>query len=620
MKTELLIQGERIPVKGSFKFTRQASDIGDVSTSNANYTNSFSLIRDAKAIRLLKGLSLKGSLSDIPYNKTESVLLVDDIPVIRNGWMTVKESAIDTFKTSVISGSADFWKAIEGVTLADIDLHEAEHDKTLSNIDNNFDGPYFRYLIGDYGGASFTETNIGRFVNVDHQIPSINEKYILDRIFEYIGMTYSLSVVIDTWLTYPKDTMSSTGFKDEMKLEGSGTFPKYSFPLDQAYYRPSLSITLDSDHIDYSSASSRLTVQENGVYRFSFETGRMEAEYSFTSDEGDHGRTLPINFRLIVNGTERKLPYEGVLNKGDRVILEFSSLTNPELVEFVDLQQYTLVDVGPLQLTNFELTVEQREYTEISFGNALEDISASDFVKYIMMRYGLTLFSDEKEVQFLTINERLQAETQDLSRFYKARKKEKYTYSNYALKNALRHKYVNDSESFNDGYIYSNNLNLDNLKTLYESFVFSPNRDGSMQVFEGEAKQSNQDGDIEVTYKSIEGRLYSVKPGDLNDSPTFLYSEIEDDILLVATGTYSEVDATSTTFKNYVDDYWPEIERLIQNAKLLTVEMDMSIIHFMNIDLKKKVYLKQEAAFFLINKAVFSGGKNVELELIKIDG
>lgn len=618
MKTELLIQGERIPVKGSFKFTRQASDIGDVSTSNANYTNSFSLIRDARTIRALKGLSLKGSLSNIPYNRTESVLLVDDIPVIRNGWMTVKESNIDTFKVSVVSGAADFWKAIQGVTLADIDLHEAEHDKTLDNFADNTEGPYFRYLVGDYGGAEYMETNIGRFINVDHQIPSINEKYILDRIFEYIGMTYSLSVQIDTWLTYPKDTLSSTGFQDEMKLDATGSYPKYDFPFYQAYYRPSLNVSMPSDHITYSTSQSRLTIGENGVYRFSFETGRMEAEYSFTSDEGGHIRTLPINFRLIVNGTERKLPYEGVLNKGDRVVLMFQSLNNTEINEYISLQQYDLVDVGPLQLTNFELTVEQREYTEISFGNALEDISASDFVKYIMMRYGLTLFSDEKEVQFLTINERLQAETQDLSRFYKARKKEQYTYSNYALKNALRHKYVNDSESFNDGYIYSNNLNLDNLKTLYESFVFSPNRDGSMQVFEGEVKQKNEEKDAEVTYKSVEGRLYSIKTGEIQTQRVWFYSEVEDDAVFV--DVYYEADATSSTFKNYVDDYWPEIERIIQNAKLLTVEMDMSIIHFMNIDLKKKVYLKQEAAFFLINKAVFNGGKNVELELIKIDG
>src|SRR5699024_528956 len=129
----------------------------DVSTSNANFTNSFTAPRNKQNIRTLEGLSLPSSRSDIPYRRVNSALTLNGIDIVRDGWLQVKEADRNNFKISVLDGNVNFWKAIEGLTLADIDLSEADHDKNINSVIDSFSNPYYKYILGDYGGQTSLE-------------------------------------------------------------------------------------------------------------------------------------------------------------------------------------------------------------------------------------------------------------------------------------------------------------------------------------------------------------------------------------------------------------------------------------------------------------------------------
>ena len=94
-----------IYVQGGFSYTIQVGDIGDVATSNANFTNSFDANRDKTTIKALKGLSLPSNLSNVPYTKTNSALKINGIDLISNGWLQVKEANKSSFKLSVLDGN-----------------------------------------------------------------------------------------------------------------------------------------------------------------------------------------------------------------------------------------------------------------------------------------------------------------------------------------------------------------------------------------------------------------------------------------------------------------------------------------------------------------------------------
>src|SRR5690606_39101121 len=134
MEIEIRTPGGTLIALDRFTYTKQVGDIGDVETSATNHTNAFTVRKDNETIRVLKGVSLAGSTSDVPYRKTPSSLVVDNYTIVNSGWLQIESSDKSTVKMSLLDGNVDFWKLIEGLSLGDIDLSETVHDKTAANI------------------------------------------------------------------------------------------------------------------------------------------------------------------------------------------------------------------------------------------------------------------------------------------------------------------------------------------------------------------------------------------------------------------------------------------------------------------------------------------------------
>lgn len=601
-----------IYVQGGFSYTIQVGDVGDVATSNANFTNSFDANRDKTTIKALKGLSLPSNLSNVPYIKTNSALKINGIDLISNGWLQVKEANKSSFKLSVLDGNVDFWKAIEGVTLADIDLSETDHDKNIQTVMSSFNNIYYKYILADYGGQTSLE-NL-KF-NIDHMPPAISENYIFQRIFKFIGMQFDTPISIDTWLTYPKDTSSNLGFEGESIVTTDGYFNE----TNNEFKFINIPFALSQSNNNSELQGVTITGFEKGYYNINSLANSISAEY-ILERRNDHRVTLYVNLDVNVfvniSGERYNRDIATVyLEPSDIIEFEFVALTENQIRD-LGYQAYEVRSVSGLNISNFQGVIKKYIFEEIRFGDALRDIKATDFIKYIMHRYGLTMFYKNNKVTFKTIEQRLNADSIDYSDFFKDRISEKYIYSNYAQQNILAHKYVDDDIGFNDGIVYVNNRNLKEEKTLLQSFTYSPTRDNVLTIFETEVKE-DENGDIEIEYKGID-RNFSVKQNLRLSTGIDLYSKIEN-TQFVFNGIAPILVTEGTTFKEYKNLYYLGVERILNNAKIHKVSFRMSVYKFLQIDLSKKVYLRQEASEYLINSASLRGNDEVIMELIKLN-
>lgn len=627
MEIEIRTPGGTLIALDRFSYTKQVGDIGDIETSATSHTNSFTVRKDNESIRVLRGLSLPGSQSNVPYQKTPSQMVVDNYTIIDGGWLQVEGSAKSTFKLSILDGNVDFWKLIEGLSLGDIDLSETIHDKTAANIVNSFGNNYYKYILADYGGPENADPNEW---NGDFLVPSINEQYVFDRIFEHIQMDKVLSVPIDTWLTYPKDVYDAAGYFDAIEIDYGLYFEVAPVQLSEKIQPPPQTVT-GSAYASWDLPTYKTTIEEDGVYKISQLFTSIQVKAVFRQYVTTPIGTIPVAqyeslgngfaaiyvndvFRgyLFYNNSEININ----LYENDKVELVFSYYTDtqfyagvPANSELAYLEHYRAYD--------YVLKIKKQNLIEISFADAFRDISVKDFIKYIMMRYSLTLFVEGNKATFLTSEERITAPYKDLSNYVREKVSEDYIYPNYAVKNAFRHKYINETDDLHDGYIYASENLTEDEKTLFESFTFARMPDDSMPVFEAKVKETG--GVVQVEYKGVLGRFFSLRYKMVDPGvDTEIFTE-----KVPATATHSGAvpvaDFPMTTFRQLVPAYWQPVERLLSRSKIMKFELDLSLPKFMVLDLKERVYLAQEAAFFLINKAAIKDDGKVDIELIKIE-
>lgn len=597
----LRVNGVNLQVNGNFQYVRQVGDVGDIATSNANYTNSFSVIRDNNSIRALKGLGLPGSDSNAPYVRFQGMLYVDELPIIdNNGWALISETNLSNYKISIIDGNIDFWKAIESLNLSDIDLSEANYRKTRQGIIDSFTSPYQKYLIGYY---ATTEPRQSSF-DINLLNPAISDKYILDQIFAHIGMSYQITPEIDTWTIIGRTEESETIDILNLVLETSNGY--YIHPYSNGSYDIDF-VTVDEDEATFNPSTKKITVAQAGNYKTNVSWTDLYARYVLTERDGmPFIQDLPINHYLQVNGLRRNLNDIVYLTPDDEIFLIFEPLTVFQLGEH-GFDGYGIISYSSLTTFDYLFELERIDEAYYSFTDELSKLSVKDFIKQIMHRYGLTLFYENRKATFLTIQERIDADVIDLNDYFVEVKNEKYIYNNYAQRNIFRHKYDDETDSFNDGIILINNENLDFEKTIIESFTYSQDINGVMRMwnFKGQGEP----------FEQIKGRFFSAR-ADVHWDTIDLRAGITN--LPSYTGEIAFVDFSKTGFRYYVNEYYREFQNLIlNNAKIKTIQMDMPLSIFLNLDLKKVYYIEQEN--FLINKMTYKGLREVELEVVKID-
>lgn len=616
----------------SFTQTKQVNDIANITTRNSNFTQTVKVPRTATNSIIFEMAFNIGSSSTVPYKKATCDVIDADTGqhVVYKGWAVLLESTPTEYSITIYDGSIDFYRSIENITLTEVGISELNHIKNLENVVetwNDTDLPY-RYILADYNGNNDASGN----VNIDFQVPAASVPYLWDKVFEFIGWNYIGNVFLhekftNLWLTYPKPTPLEVPITDLVTEQTSIIQTDVvTYPVGGGVFYGNVSyvnffpIISDIDS-DYYSLTGGVTT--GGLYRFSF-TGTVFQLQGTTTVTSSRVRVIVYdNLNQVVSTNYINISLDNyidvLMNAGDRIYLSLVYENTDLLFNGQSTPSFTTLLSGEPT----EMTMELITGYSLGFDQAFIDYKVSDFVKDIMIRFGLTPFKDKysNTVTFLTLTEYLQNTNIDnwTSKFSK-KLSEKYVFGSYAKVNTFRYKYNDDEAKHNDGSFVIDNQNLPEQYFILNSQIFSP--ESALSEFLGQSnvykiwnKEIKDDNTVE--YKGLDGRFYFMR-ADLVDSEITVGSNILGGT--ETNGYYYRESYYRLPFNNIIDDWYRPMKAIFDKSKLLTIEAFLKPIDIFNFDFSRLIFIEQLASYYLVNKInTFVKGKPTKVELIELD-
>lgn len=554
--------------------TKQVNDIISLENRQTNFTNKFTVKPTANNVRAMGKLYLTGNQSNIPYQKNTADLFdaVTGLCMIYKGWANISGSSDKGYEIYVYDGNLEIYKAIENKTLADLDLTDLAHSKTLADVVATFDNskPY-KYILADYNGKSLYDTNK---INIDYLVPSVRASWLISKIETYTGFNFNGSFktnpdYLNLWMTYPKGTPSNLG-TTEIYDNTTGLVA-------------GLGLTLE--------VGVGFTATKNMTLAYDIKTA-TSGSYSVTVNS------------VIISGN---------LNVG------IGDLISSVYVSDSDPTPSDSGEQGFLKIYKFNSLI-------IDFLDELKGMTMREFFNEIIWRFGLTQFKSKYEnvYDFKTLAEITNpANAIDWTSKFISKESEKYIFGSYAQNNFMRYKYNDDNASYNDGFLVIDNKNLDDSKTIIQSKAFSPELSFSnnlgfiTKVYKLWDKEPKDDGTI--TYKPLANRFYFMRSMEKTfdaavtiGSPSLFTSQ---------TITVAPVESfTGLTFNEIISKYYPDIKKILNKAQVIPCKLFLKNKDVNDVDFSVPYYFEQLGGSFILNKiSNFIPGKETAVKLIRIN-
>lgn len=656
MNVQIMVNGKELEMyeDDRINFTFQVNDIADVKDRQTNYTNSFNIPRTPTNIRIFEGLGIPCDSSTAPYKRLDCSVKIDGFDFINNGWLHVKETAED-YRCHIYSGIIGFFKSLENKTLADLDLSEAHHIKTSATVAQSHLNPNYRYLIADYNGEAHTISNGQEVVNIDALIPSVSVKYLWDKIFKHISFKSEIdsSFFENLWFTYPRPLfteeknalMNIKSFQlasmtsylpsenysffifDQQEAEKQGVFEarKYTGTLPH--------------NVNYNNKYGCFVVKNSGVYRIEYELRNCYLPYDSLFDSKffiaksssiiDSPKTAVEQHATHIKSLEKDPDYHGYIPKRSRAIGQITLQLNQG--DVLTFGAYTKNNSDNFHNCEFNLKIINTTATVTDFAKDFNQITITDFIKEILVRFGLTIFVKGKKVKFKTLSERLNGSKIDWSRKYINRISESYIHNDYAQNNHFKYQYSDKEMTHSDGIIKIENQTLKESKTLFQSKTYAPISKNTpfnigegnftdvplLQFFEKQIKENNSG--MRMEYKPLDKRFHFVHSKTI-DKPVSMSSKSLDG------GTHTHrllsnasiVDVERCEWSYLLLKYYEELFRIIDKSRVHTIELDLSYMDVLSLDFEKVYYFDQEHQFYLLNKLSYDSDGSSKGEFIRV--
>lgn len=609
------INGLAVDGVENFAQTKQANDIADIASRQSNFSQMRvpKTANNAKIFDLVNGM---GSNSNFPYVRNSAEVIDEDtgLHLITNGFAAMREVA-DSFTLAIYDGFIEFAKMIENRTLFEIGLPALNHVKSVDSVIESWNDAekQYRYLLADYNGRTLFNGNL----NIDFQVPSAKVSYLWNRIFDFAGWTYSGAIFDredfqDLFLTYPKPA-----------------------PTDEPVVIP---VTEQNSILDTTFAQIPTAT---GVF-----LGSTTVANLLPTPIGVFGQSG--TYRIVISGDFFALS-NGQTSSFVRVIVtDFITPTFDEVVDFganntfnvfIEQGQSLVLQVvyniglpfngfsnefGLIDLTGSVTTaIDLIDGFVLGFDQAFNDFRISDFMREIMVRFGLTPITDNrnKHIKFLTLAEKLQTEKRlDWSdKFVKASKT--FVFKDYAKSNDFKFRYNEENEKHENGDLKVLNENLAEVKTAFQSSTYAPERNTlpllgfNTRTFRIWNKELKDDGEIE--YKDLDGRFYFVK-GELVNLNVTVVSE-----LLTQTGSNSKYFRASyfrCGWSQLLIDFYTNFRQIVTRSQIFKVQAWLTKKDIEQIKFDELVYFKQLGGYGFINKInPFRKNQPTEIEVVGVD-
>jgi len=623
--------------------TKQVNDLATLSNRNNNFTNLIKLPKTSANKKIFQFMGETGSTSMLPYEKVKVSLYADSGECfVYKGWALASDEG-DYFEVSIIDGIKDFFKEIENKALSDLVLTDLVHTKDVPTViaSWNDDTLPYRYILADYNGNTGNTNPIpgGGLpqVNIDYLVPSVNVKWLWDKIMEtfhvnYSGAVFQMFNFKNLWLTFPKG-LGSTGENDHDIFKSDN----YSF-----------SPVPGSGTLGYLAAvSNSSTVNElesipEGKYMKVAETATYRLEIKATL----YGRFLEtiVPAKIWVCKNAESNPQNATLNpvltQGNNPIFGTTADAIPHGVETelisdpfqLNEHESILIAINgngasfglyPSDDNELDVRLVRVDANVINFGAAFTDFGIKEFVNEIIQRFGLTLFKDKysNNYEFLTLREVLQnSEVYNWSDKYHGDKRESYSFGTYAQRNFLRYAYNDKEASHNDAFIAVSNVNLSDSKDVIKSKIYSPEKYPSVylgantNIYKLWDKEPKEDGTI--NYKALDKRYYFLRANaETND----IEVRSEDMNITTPASSYYRESFYKLSFTDIKADYYDPLQRILDRTQIVRAKFWLKDTDIVNIDFKKLVYVEQLSNYYLINKIEnYIPGRATTVELVRV--
>lgn len=614
--------GRELDIKGDVTFVKQVSDIGDITKATSSYTWQLSFPKTPENTKTFQSLGIAGSNSLTPYSKIVCQILYNGFTIEPNGNLVITSSEDGEYKGHVKAGIIDFLQDISNDKISDvIDLSDLNHLNTVANIIDSFTaGLPYKYIIAYYNGQKLPDESGITNLNPFALVPSISIQYLWDLIFEHYGWTYSGNFdLTETWMTYPNAVVYDSS-DPNIILSADYPFQVYSSGL-QAAIRNATNTVIDTDFIQTSTSNTYdYVIQQSGNYRLKC-TCNAKSTYTF-----GFGDTTQRNsaFRIFVS-SESGQPFIEA-DGSNEYSIDITATEGTTIRVQVLAPNISGLSFQFTEVFDADLTVETLGVQEIDFSSALIKLKVKDFFKEIMIRNSLTPFVDveNKAIRFRPLDERLTAPKINWSsKYIKKGRSEKYIYNNYAQKNIIQHKYNDANEDWANGVLLVDNENQPEEKNLYNSFTYAPEEilveyNGTnypsyfvqnFKMFDVEVEQDPDTEELIANYKQLKDRFYFIRSEQRVDD-IYVLGELAEEFPLAV---YSEV------FADIVFDKYSNMNQLIDNAKIINIDLALSLVDVVMLDFYKRYYFEQEKAYFLLNNLSWKSGNISSGEFVKIN-
>lgn len=633
---ELLVNGRQLELqeKGNeIKYNMQISDIFDIASVTASYTNSFTVPKTPLNTQIFQQLGLIGDTSSLPYTKVPVVLKSNGFDIIKSGWLNIKSSGKD-YKVSIIDGMIDFFKAIENKTLGnDLDLSQFNHIKSLENVINSMSItstlPY-KYMVADYNGMNYGYA-LGEYgINIDYLIPSFSVRRLWDIIFQTFSYNYEgseMTFLDELYITYPLPPQEAPNpvhiaqfNKTNFVTSNSFAYHNGRVPIDWATWSQidvSEGSIVDGRKFKIPATSGYQIVVDIDAYLSDVLVGGQYPAWAIVLLNGSTIYALQTNPEETLSFT-----HNFYANQND--VLEL-------ILWYDDVGSWQMIETHHLN-TNFG--VYRIDMGEVSITNAFKDFKIKDFFKEIIWRTGYTPVIDvlTKKMNFIKISDRIDfSRAVDWTSKYITRTNETYIMSDYGQKNTFKLKHDNDADLTGNGYLYVDNKNLTDEKVLAESKLYSPEitatlftpKTGSgafttdrFRIWNREPKES--EGVQTIEYKGLSNRYYFIRP-TYSGSANWMFVSMVLNTNQTVNGVIPIGISLNTLFDELIYSNYLDFSKILSNFRLHTIELALGIHDILGLDFTRPYFFAQEVSYYMLNKITWQDGDTCTGEFARIN-
>lgn len=653
MNVQIMVNGKELEMyeDDRINFTFQVNDIADVKDRQTNYTNSFNIPRTPTNVRIFEGLGLPSDSSTAPYKRLDCSVKIDGFDFINNGWLHIKETAED-YRCHIYSGIIGFFKSLENKTLADLDLSEIHHVKTSINVLNSYNNPNYRYLIADYNGDTYAIANGKKCLNIDTLVPSVAVKYLWGKIFTLIDFEFEIdpSFFDNLWFSYPKPifagsdnnksvtfTANLVSFAWDKKANGTNHNPEYAFVVfhDNSVVNQNIMGYIHYQSVNYNGGAydgllGHLVAEESAQYKIEYEL----------KDCGIPDYLNPAFFISKTMGNQPSNPRTALANMFHSKVFTNAGSGKIECVGevVVQLQMNEKLTFGIQRNRNatvnyrdnkFQIKITKLGGSSTDFAKEFGQITINDFVKEILVKFGLTIFVENKKVKFKTLSERLNGGKIDWSEKYIQRLSESYIHNDYTQNNLFKYQYSDKEMDEYDGVIKINNQNIPYSKALFESKTYAP--DGTVSIYLSENEREivpilhfhdkEVTGDInnpEIKYRELNKRFHFLHARTVNKEVYMTSKKLDNGNHIFISHIANLADFNFLSWNYIINRYYDEMSRIIDKSRVHTIELDLSYMDVLSLDFEKVYYFEQEHQFYLLNKLSYDSNGSSKGEFIRV--